>query len=338
MPPAKKKVTKTKHAASSSAPKKKAVKKTVKKSGKYGASDITVLEGLEAVRRRPGMYIGTTGSDGLYHLIWEVFDNSRDEAMGGYADEIEIVLLPNDTVRVADNGRGIPTDIHPKTKVSALETIMTTLHAGGKFGDSGYSVSGGLHGVGVSVVNALSKEVIATVHRDGGIFHQEYHLGKQTGKVKKIGSTDEHGTVILFRPDESIFTTTKFDGTAFSPERVKDHLRNQSYLVKSMHVRIVDAPPPPPAPLRSAHLTRARCLFTNMSPKHRLIPFSMTADSPHLCAIITTDKIPFTSASFMLKNSRAMSAWRWHCSMWTTSHPACSRSETPYPTPRAARM
>ena len=241
MPPAKKKVTKTKHAASSSAPKKKAVKKTVKKSGKYGASDITVLEGLEAVRRRPGMYIGTTGSDGLYHLIWEVFDNSRDEAMGGYADEIEIVLLPNDTVRVADNGRGIPTDIHPKTKVSALETIMTTLHAGGKFGDSGYSVSGGLHGVGVSVVNALSKEVIATVHRDGGIFHQEYHLGKQTGKVKKIGSTDEHGTVILFRPDESIFTTTKFDGTAFSPERVKDHLRNQSYLVKSMHVRIVDA-------------------------------------------------------------------------------------------------
>ena len=162
--------------------KKTAVKKTAKK---YNADTITVLEGLEAVRRRPGMYIGTTGTDGLYHLIWEVFDNSRDEAMGGHADEIEIVLLPNDTVRVADNGRGIPTDIHPKTKVSALETIMTTLHAGGKFGEGGYSVSGGLHGVGVSVVNALSKEVTAAVHRDGVIHEQVYQFGKPAAKMKE---------------------------------------------------------------------------------------------------------------------------------------------------------
>ena len=212
-----------------------------KKGGKYDAGDITVLEGLEAVRRRPGMYIGTTGIDGLYHLIWEVFDNSRDEAMGGHADEIEIMLLPDDTVRVADNGRGIPTDIHPKTKVSALETIMTTLHAGGKFGDDGYTVSGGLHGVGISVVNALSREVSVTVHRDGAMYRQEYKLGKPVSAVKKTGKTGMHGTVVVFRPDDTTFTTTPFDGKVFLPQRIQDHIRNQSYLVKSMQVRVVDA-------------------------------------------------------------------------------------------------
>ncbi len=141
---------------------------TAVKTGSYGASDITVLEGLEAVRRRPGMYIGTTGTDGLHHLIWEIFDNSRDEAMGGFADDIEVAFLPDNMIRVVDNGRGIPVDIHPKTKVSALETIMTTLHAGGKFGGEGYKVSGGLHGVGASVVNALSVYARVEVHRDGG--------------------------------------------------------------------------------------------------------------------------------------------------------------------------
>src|SRR3989338_7400450 len=134
--------------------------KEAKKSG-YKAEDITVLEGLEPVRRRPGMYIGTTGLEGLHHLIWEVFDNSRDEAMGGFADTVEVVLLPGNLIRVTDNGRGIPVDIHKQTKVSALETIMTTLHAGGKFGGGGYKISGGLHGVGVSVVNALSVYVKA---------------------------------------------------------------------------------------------------------------------------------------------------------------------------------
>ena len=216
-------------------------KSAAKKTGSYDAGDITILEGLEAVRRRPGMYIGTTGIDGLYHLIWEVFDNSRDEAMGGHADEIEIVLLPGDTVRVSDDGRGIPTDIHPKTKVSALETIMTTLHAGGKFGDDGYSVSGGLHGVGISVVNALSKDVSVTVHRDGSMFRQEYKLGKPLAAVKKNGKTGLHGTVVVFRPDDTIFNTTTFDGEVFHPNRIQDHIRNQSYLVKSMHVRVVDA-------------------------------------------------------------------------------------------------
>ena len=149
--------------------------KKVKKDS-YGADQISVLEGLEPVRRRPGMYIGSTGIDGLHHLIWEIFDNSRDEAMGGFCDHIEVVMLPDNSVRVVDNGRGIPVDIHSKTKVSALETVMTTLHAGGKFGgdDSGYKVSGGLHGVGASVVNALSIYTKAEVHKDGGRYVQEY--------------------------------------------------------------------------------------------------------------------------------------------------------------------
>jgi len=165
-----------------------AAKKTAlkKASGSYGAKDITVLEGLEAVRRRPGMYIGTTGVAGLHHLMREIFDNSRDEAMGGFANDIEVAILPGDRIRVADNGRGIPVDIHPKTKVSALETIMTTLHAGGKFGGEGYKVSGGLHGVGSSVVNALSTHMRAEVYRDGGVYLQEYkNGGKAVAKVKK---------------------------------------------------------------------------------------------------------------------------------------------------------
>src|SRR5258708_38783540 len=168
-------------------------KKAARKEGSYGAEDITVLEGLEAVRRRPGMYIGTTSTTGLHHLIWEVFDNSRDEAMGGFCNDIEIALLPDGSVRVADNGRGIPVDIHSKTKVSALETVMTTLHAGGKFGGEGYKVSGGLHGVGASVVNALSIFCEAEVHKDGGVYVQAYSQGKKKSAVKKIGSSKLHG-------------------------------------------------------------------------------------------------------------------------------------------------
>ncbi len=209
------------------------------KKQKYGAEQISVLEGLEPVRKRPGMYIGTTGPEGLHHLVWEIFDNSRDEAMGGHCNDIEVVLLPNDRVRVADNGRGIPTDIHPKTKVSALETVMTTLHAGGKFGgdDSGYKVSGGLHGVGASVVNALSTYTRAEVHHDGGKFMQEYSQGKKKAAVKKIGTSKLNGTIITFEPDPTIFK----EGIKFNYDTIVNHIRQQAYLVKGLKVQIIDA-------------------------------------------------------------------------------------------------
>ena len=205
---------------------------------KYTAEDIQVLEGLDPVRKRPGMYIGTTGPDGLHHLIWEVFDNSRDEAMGGFANDIEVTLLPGNLIRVADNGRGIPVDVHKQTKVSALETILTTLHAGGKFGGeaSGYKVSGGLHGVGVSVVNALSKYLKAEVHRDGAYHMQEYARGKKKAAVKKMGASKLQGTIITFDADEEIFKEIKYDF-----DRVVTKLRQQAYLVKSMRVTIIDA-------------------------------------------------------------------------------------------------
>lgn len=207
-----------------------------KKVSNYSAESITVLEGLEPVRKRPGMYIGTTGPDGLHHLVVEIFDNSRDEAMGGFADDIEITLLPDNRVRVVDNGRGIPVDTHKQTKVSALETIMTTLHAGGKFGGEGYKISGGLHGVGGSVVNALSIYCRAEVHRDGGIYVQEYSQGKRKGAVKKIGSSKLHGTIITFQPDPAIFPDTNFNF-----ERIANHLRQQAYLVKGLRISILDA-------------------------------------------------------------------------------------------------
>jgi DNA gyrase subunit B len=206
------------------------------KKGSYSAADITVLEGLDPVRKRPGMYIGTTGLDGLHHLIWEVFDNSRDEAMGGHANDIEVVLLPGNRIRVVDNGRGIPVDVHKQTKVSALETIMTTLHAGGKFGGEGYKVSGGLHGVGVSVVNALSVYCKAQVHRDGGVYVQEYVRGKKKAAVKKMGSSTFNGTIITFEADPQIFPEIKFEWN-----RIVAHLRQQAYLVKGLRISVVDA-------------------------------------------------------------------------------------------------
>ncbi|MEK7079658.1 MAG: DNA topoisomerase subunit B [Patescibacteria group bacterium] len=215
------------------------VKKAAAKSGSYDASSITVLEGLEPVRKRPGMYIGTTGPDGLHHLIWEIFDNSRDEAMGGFANDIEVAFLPGGYVRVTDNGRGIPVGIHPKTKVSALETIMTTLHAGGKFGgdDSGYKVSGGLHGVGASVVNALSEHTKVLVHKDGAVHMQEYKIGKALAKVKVVGKTKNTGSIVFFKPDVTIFK----DGINWNWEKVVAHLRQQAYLVKGTRIAIIDA-------------------------------------------------------------------------------------------------
>ncbi|MFZ5364424.1 MAG: DNA topoisomerase (ATP-hydrolyzing) subunit B [Patescibacteria group bacterium] len=205
------------------------------KKEEYGAKQITVLEGLEAVRRRPGMYIGSTGPDGLHHLIWEVVDNSIDEAMAGHCTEIQIRLLSDNRVSVSDNGRGIPVEIHKQTKKSALETVLTILHAGGKFGEGGYKVSGGLHGVGVSVVNALSKFMRAEVKRDGKLWAQEYSKGKPLGKVKPVGTARGTGTTIIFEPDSEIFTTTEFD-----LQTIITHLRQQAYLTKGVKILIFD--------------------------------------------------------------------------------------------------
>ena len=201
----------------------------------YTAKQITVLEGLEPVRRRPGMYIGGTGPEGLHHLVWEVVDNSIDEAMAGYANEIVVELLPDNKVKVTDNGRGIPVDIHPQTKKSALETVLTTLHAGGKFGEGGYKVSGGLHGVGVSVVNALSSFMRAEVYRDGKIYVQEYSRGKAKATVKTEGTTDKKGTAIIFIPDDKIFSTCDFSLTT-----IYNHLRQQAYLTKKVKITVCD--------------------------------------------------------------------------------------------------
>jgi len=202
----------------------------------YDASSISVLEGLEPVRKRPGMYIGSTGPEGLFHMVKEIFDNSRDEAMGGYADDIEIGLLPGEVVRVADNGRGIPVDIHKTTKVSALETVMTTLHAGGKFDGQAYKVSGGLHGVGASVVNALSEWTCVEVHKDGEIWMQEYARGKKKANVKKVGKTKQHGTIVTFKADAQVFSETIYNW-----KKIVDYLREQAYLSKKVRITVIDA-------------------------------------------------------------------------------------------------
>lgn len=201
----------------------------------YEAKDIYVLEGLEPVRRRPGMYIGSTGLDGLHHLIWEVADNSLDEAMAGFCKNIEVVLLPENQISVKDDGRGIPVDIHKQTKKSALETVMCTLHAGGKFGGESYKIAGGLHGVGISVVNALSKWLRAEVCRDGSLYMQEYNQGKPKAAVKKIGKCSGTGTVVIFEPDQEIFKDIRFDWS-----RILGHLRQQAYLVKEIKIKVID--------------------------------------------------------------------------------------------------
>lgn len=201
----------------------------------YTAKDIYVLEGLEPVRKRPGMYIGSTGVDGLHHLIWEVFDNSLDEAMAGFAKNIEVALLPKNRVRVVDDGRGIPVEKHKQTGVSALETVMTTLHAGGKFGEGSYKVSAGLHGVGVSVVNALSCYLKVEVHRDGGVFEQEYVRGEPKKAVKKVGDSKKTGTVVTFEPDPEIFKEIGFNWHV-----ILNHLRQQAYLSKGVRILVKD--------------------------------------------------------------------------------------------------
>ncbi len=209
---------------------------TMKVSTQYDASQIQVLEGLEPVRKRPGMYIGSTGPRGLHHLVYEVVDNSIDEAMAGHCSDILVTINPDNSVRIEDNGRGIPVDIHPEKKKSALELVLTVLHAGGKFGgDSGYKVSGGLHGVGVSVVNALSEILTATVYRNGKIYQQVYKKGKPQGDVTPIGETDKRGTVIEFKPDATIFETTDFEYDV-----IAHRLKELAYLNKGVKIIYTD--------------------------------------------------------------------------------------------------
>ena len=214
----------------------------------YTAKDITVLEGLEPVRRRPGMYIGGVGSTGLHHLVWEILDNAVDEAMNGHASNIAVMLHKDAaSITIQDNGRGIPVDKHPQTKTSALEVIFTTLHAGGKFDGVNYKTAGGLHGVGASVVNALSRELIATVHRDGHTWEQKYKQGDPVGGVKKIGPARGTGTTVFFRPDPQIFPKTEFDAAV-----IRERLEVASYLHKGLRITFENEAAGPGEPKREA--------------------------------------------------------------------------------------
>ena len=203
----------------------------------YEAQNITVLEGLEAVRKRPGMYIGTTSERGLHHLVWEIVDNSVDEALAGYCNKIEVKILPDNIIEVVDNGRGIPTDIHPKYGKSALEIVLTVLHAGGKFENDNYKVSGGLHGVGVSVVNALSEWLEVEVRKEGNVYYQKYHRGKPEEDVKIIGSCEanEHGTTVRFKADGDIFETLVYNYFTLS-----NRLKELAYLNRGLTIILSD--------------------------------------------------------------------------------------------------
>ena len=201
----------------------------------YTAANINVLEGLEAVRKRPAMYIGDVNTNGLHHLVYEVVDNSIDEALAGYCDNVDVRILKNNAIRVEDNGRGIPVDMHEKEHRSALEVVMTVLHAGGKFDKGSYKVSGGLHGVGVSCVNALSMHTHVTVYRDGKVYEQEYKRGHPLYAVREIGTTTKRGTVVEFLPDDEIFTTTVYDY-----DTLATRLRELAFLNRGLTLKITD--------------------------------------------------------------------------------------------------
>ena len=201
----------------------------------YDASDIQVLEGLEAVRKRPGMYIGSTSEKGLHHLVWEIVDNAIDEALAGYCDDIEIIINKDGSVTVKDDGRGIPVEVHPKTGLSTVETVYTVLHAGGKFGGGGYKVSGGLHGVGVSVVNALSSYLEVQVKKDNKIHQIKFERGNTIQELKVIGDTQENGTMVTFRPDAEIF-----EDLVYSFDTLKHRLRELAFLNKGLTIILTD--------------------------------------------------------------------------------------------------
>ena len=206
-----------------------------KNKGNYSANNIQALEGLEAVRKRPGMYIGSTDAKGLHHLVWEVVDNSIDEHLAGHCDTIDVTIHTDNSITVKDNGRGIPTGMHEKLQKSALEVVMTVLHAGGKFDKDTYKVSGGLHGVGVSCVNALSDYLKAEVHREGKIFTQTYSEGKPTSKVEEVGTTDKNGTLITFKPDATIFEILEYRF-----ETLENRLKELSFLNSGLTLTLED--------------------------------------------------------------------------------------------------
>ena len=201
----------------------------------YGASEIQVLEGLEAVRKRPGMYIGSTSASGLHHLVYEIVDNSIDEALAGYCTEINVTIDEGDIITVEDNGRGIPVDIQQQTGKPALEVVFTILHAGGKFGGGGYKVSGGLHGVGASVVNALSEWVVAEVCKDGKIYQMKFARGHVTQEMTVVGETEKHGTKVMFKPDPEMF-----DETVFDYDTLHTRLREEAFLNAGLRISIED--------------------------------------------------------------------------------------------------
>ena len=204
----------------------------------YNASEIQVLEGLEAVRKRPGMYIGSTSASGLHHLVYEIVDNSIDEALAGYCTDITVTINPGDTITVTDNGRGIPVDVQAQTGRPALEVVFTVLHAGGKFGGGGYKVSGGLHGVGASVVNALSEWLTVQVHKDGKIYEMKFSRGHITQEMQVIGDTDHTGTTVTFKPDPEMFDTLEYDY-----ETLHTRMREQAFLNAGLRITISDARP-----------------------------------------------------------------------------------------------
>ncbi|MDY0133471.1 MAG: ATP-binding protein, partial [Acholeplasmatales bacterium] len=208
----------------------------IKKQGEYDASNIQILKGLEAVKKRPGMYIGSTGERGLHHLVWEIVDNAIDECMAGFADTITIELLPDDFVKVTDNGRGIPVDIHHETGKPAVETIFTTLHAGGKFDGSVYKVAGGLHGVGGAVVNALSTTFNIVIARDNKLYEIDFYRGDVAKELTIVGESNHTGTTVIFSPDPEVFTET----TTFKYETLRNRVQELAFLNKGLRIEIKD--------------------------------------------------------------------------------------------------
>ena len=254
----------------------------------YGGSEIQVLEGLEAVRKRPGMYIGSTSESGLHHLVYEIVDNSIDEALAGYCKDITVTINPGNTITVTDNGRGIPVDIQPQTGRPALEVVFTILHAGGKFGGGGYKVSGGLHGVGASVVNALSEWLEVQVHKNGQIYEMKFARGKITQEMTIVGKTDHSGTTVTFKPDPEMFDTVEYNY-----ETLHTRMREEAFLNAGLRIQTVD--------LRPARSRRTICAMRGASGS--LSPSSIKT------------RTPFIPTSFICPGQRKTPWLRWPCSI-----------------------